>query len=437
MLHTAQTADTKPNDFLSREPFDTRYNSDRFRVAARDRPLQEGASATTGGIAGRSRSRGSLDACNSILDLRELARRRLPGPIFHYLDGGSETEVTARRNIEAFDRDSLIPRCLVNVSAVNTATEILGQRIDWPVLCAPTGASRLYHPEGEIAVARAAARVNTLYSVSVAATHTLEDVARNNTGPKLFQLLLFKDRGLTYDLLDRCRASGYRALCLTVDAAVRGKRERELRSGMGVPPKLSLASMLRFALSPRWSLGQLAHDRHLTMKNLAPAGTRGLGPSSQYLHSQLDTSVTWTDVAALIRRWQGPFALKGILSVDDAKRAADVGATAVIVSNHGGRQLDGAATPFEVLPDIAAAVGDRVEIILDGGVRRGTHIVKALARGAKACSIGRPYLFGLGAGGEAGVARALEILRDELLRALQFCGCNDVRHIDPWMVRRL
>jgi L-lactate dehydrogenase (cytochrome) len=376
----------------------------------------------------------ALDACHSIMDLRELARRRLPSPIFHYLDGAAETESTARRNGEAFERTPLIPRYLVDVSDVNMTTHILGQRLGWPVFCSPTGASRLYHAQGELAVARAAARSDTLYALSVAATHSMEAVARASAGPKLFQLLLFKDRGLTHDLMDRARASGYQALCLTIDAAVRGKRERELRNGMGVPPQLSLVSLARFALCPGWWLGQVAKGS-LTMANLAPPGMRGLAASSQYLGQQLDTSVSWEDVQTLIERWQGPFALKGILSVEDARRAADIGVTAVIVSNHGGRQLDGAAAPFEVLPEIVAAVGDRVEVILDGGIRRGTHVLKALARGAKACAIGRPYLFGLGAGGEAGVTRALEILRDELLRAMQLCGCTDVRHIDSSVLK--
>jgi L-lactate dehydrogenase (cytochrome) len=376
-----------------------------------------------------------LATCHSILDLRELARRRLPSAIFHYLDGAAETESSARHNTEAFDRERLVPRYLVDVSAASTATEILGQRIGWPVFCSPTGASRLYAAEGELAVARAAARAETFYSLSVAGTHSLEDVAQASTGPKIFQLLLFKDRGLTYELLDRCRASGYQALCLTVDAAVRGKRERELRSGMGVPTQLSLASLAKLLMRPRWLLGQATHGP-LTMTNIARPGQRGLTATSRYLGEQLDTSVSWADVEAVIERWKGPFALKGILSVEDAKQAAAIGASALIVSNHGGRQLDGAAAPFEVLPEIAAAVGDRLEVILDGGIRRGSQVLKALARGARACGIGRPYLFGLGAGGEAGVTRAFDILRDEFGRAMQLCGCTDARHIPSTLVRR-
>jgi L-lactate dehydrogenase (cytochrome) len=396
-----------------------------FRQLSYDRPRED---------LGRA-SDPELVNCHSILDLRELARRRLPGPIFHYLDGAAETESSARHNTDAFDRERLVPRYLIDVSAASTATEILGQRIGWPVFCSPTGASRLYSAEGELAVARAAARADTFYSLSVAGTHSLEDVARASTGPKIFQLLLFKDRGLTYELLDRCRTSGYHALCLTVDAAVRGKRERELRTGMGIPTQLSLASVANLFLRPRWLLGQAAHGP-LTMANIAGPGQRGLSACSRYLGEQLDTSVSWADVEVVIQRWKGPFALKGILSVEDAKQAAGIGASAVIISNHGGRQLDGAAAPFEVLPEIAAAVGDRLEVILDGGIRRGSQVLKALARGAKACGIGRPYLFGLGAGGEAGVTRAFDILRDEFARAMQLCGCTDARHIPPTLVRR-
>jgi L-lactate dehydrogenase (cytochrome) len=376
-----------------------------------------------------------LSACHSILDLRNLARRRLPSAIFHYLDGGAETESSVRNNTEAFDRERLIPRCLTDVSAINTATEVLGHRIGWPVFCSPTGASRLYYAQGELAVARAAAQADTFYSLSVAGTYPLEEVARASPGPKIFQLLLFKDRGLTRELLDRCRASGYQALCLTVDAAVRGKRERELRSGMGIPSRLSVAGVASLLWHPRWLVAQAAHGS-LTMANIARPGSRGLNASARQLCEQLDTSVSWADVEVVIERWKGPFVLKGILSVEDAKQAAAIGASAVIVSNHGGRQLDGAAAPFEVLPEIAAAVGDRLEVLLDGGIRRGSHVLKALARGAKACGIGRPYLFGLAAGGEAGVTRAFDILRDELRRAMQLCGCNDVRHIPSALVRR-
>jgi L-lactate dehydrogenase (cytochrome) len=219
-----------------------------------------------------------------------------------------------------------------------------------------------------------------------------------------------------------------------VDATVRGKRERELRHGMGAAPKVSLAS-LNFALSPRWLLRQ-ARKGPWTMPNLARRGGEGLLACSRYLTEQLDPAVSWADVENIARLWNGPFALKGIMSVDDARQAVEVGATALMVSNHGGRQLDGAAAPIDVLPEIVAVVGDKIEVILDGGIRRGVHVLKALARGAKACSVGRPYLFGLSAGGEAGAKKALNILRTELVLAMQLSGCSDVRKIDPNILRR-
>ena len=375
-----------------------------------------------------------LSDCHSIDDLEKLARRRLPHPVYQYLIGAAETEATARRNIASFDEVRLIPRCLIDVSQVDTKTRILGQDVAWPVFCSSTGASRFYHPEGERAVARAAAKSGTLYSLSVAGTTSLEAIAAESSGPKMFQLFIFKDRGLTRSLLERCRQAKYPAVCLTVDAAVRGKRERELRSGMGVPPKLSWRTMASMALQLPWSLGQWRKGP-LSLANVAAHAKPGnFAEQSKQFGALLDPAVSWADLADVIKQWNGPFAIKGILSGEDARRAADIGATAVIISNHGGRQLDGAASPFDVLPQIAAAVGGRVELILDGGIRRGVHVLKALALGANACSIGRAYLFGLAAGGEAGVARALEILKSELIRAMQLCGCVDLKAIDRELV---
>jgi L-lactate dehydrogenase (cytochrome) len=377
-----------------------------------------------------------LEDCYNIADLRSLARRRLPSAIFNSLDGGAEDESTVRRNTAVFEEQRLIPRCLIDVTAVSTAIHLFGQSIEWPVFCSPTGASRFYHPEGELAVARAAARSGTFYSLSTLSTHSLEDVATATCGPKLFQLYIFKDRGLTRELIERCKGAGYSALCLTVDAAVRGKRERELRNGLGVPLKLSFSGLASVASCPTWFLRQ-ARRGPLSMPNIAArASSRGLLEETRYIGEQLDASVSWKDVREMAELWGGPFALKGVMSVDDAQRAIDVGATAVIISNHGGRQLDGAAATLDVLPEIARAVGDRVEVILDGGIRRGVHVLKALARGAKACSVGRPYLFGLGASGEQGVSKALDILRAELVNAMKLCGCTDVTRIDGSLVRR-
>jgi L-lactate dehydrogenase (cytochrome) len=378
----------------------------------------------------------TLEGCHSIRDLRKVARRRLPDPIFQYLDGGAEDEITAAGNISAFDNDRLIPNCLVDVAAVKTGIRLFGQDISWPVITSPTGSSRFYHMDGELAVARAAAKAGTLYSLATFSSYSLEEVAAASAGPKMFQIFIFKDWELTRELVARCKQAGYKALCLTADVPVRGKRERELRSGMGIPTKFTAASLASFALRPAWLLG-LARKGPFSMPTFwERAGSRDIVKLTQYFGQQLHPSVRWEDVGELVRLWGGPFAIKGILSVDDARRAADVGASAVILSNHGGRQLDGAAAPFEVLPEVAEAVGDRVEVILDGGVRRGSHVLKALARGAKACSVGRAYLYGLAAGGEEGVAKALDLLKTELKRSLQLCGCTDVAKVGGKLLKR-
>jgi L-lactate dehydrogenase (cytochrome) len=378
----------------------------------------------------------TLRDCYNVMDVRQCARRRLPRPVFDFLDGGAEGESTARRNTEAFDDETLVPKYLVDVSDVRTQTRILGQDVDWPVICAPTGASRLFHPDGELAVARAAARLGTLYSLATGSTYSIETVAAASEGPKIFQLYIYKDRGLTEELIDRCKGAKYSALCLTIDAPVSGKRERDLRCGFGVPPKWSLQNLMSFARCPGWVAGQLKRGPLSLANFVERVGCQRFVTQSQYLFEQLDSTVTWRDVRSFIDQWGGPFAIKGIMSSDDARRAADAGVSAVMVSNHGGRQLDGAAAAIEVLPQIVEAVGDQLEIILDGGVRRGVHVLKALALGANACSVGRPYLYGLGAAGEAGVHKALNILKSELVLAMRLSGCTDINTIDRTLLRR-
>jgi L-lactate dehydrogenase (cytochrome) len=371
----------------------------------------------------------TLRQCHSILDLRELARQRLPRPIFHYVDGGAEDEVTMQRNLSAFDDIRVLPGCLRDVSSVKTSTRLFGQDIEWPLFCGPTGASRFCHPDGELAVARACASTATLYCLSTMSTFALEEVSAATTAPKIFQLYIFKDRSATQDLIERCKRSGYKALCVTVDTPVVGKRERDLRTGWGVPIKLSMRSAASFARHPLWLAGQARRGR-LSMPTVAHlSGSRSLMAQTRYVGQQLDPAVTWKDVREIVSMWGGPLAIKGVMSADDARRARDVGASAIIISNHGGRQLDGAATPMDMLREIVAAAGQSMEVIVDGGIRRGVHVLKALALGANAVSIGRPYLYGLGAGGEAGVAKALEILKGELVRSMQLCGCADVGKI--------
>lgn len=351
------------------------------------------------------------------------------------MDGGAESELTARRNSLAFDDIALAPRCLVDVSKVKTATRVLGQDLEWPLLCAPTGASRLFHPDGELAVARAAAKAGILYSLSTASTYSLEEVVAATSGPKMFQLYVHKNRDLTRSLIERSKRAGYAALCLTVDVPAMGNRERSLRAGFNMPPVWTLRTALSYARRPAWVLAQMRQGS-ITLANLVDPSDGG-GPSqSTSLTDQIDAALTWKDVREIADLWGGPLALKGVMSAEDARRAADAGVSAVIVSNHGGRQLDGAAAAVEALPKIARAVGDRIEVILDGGVRRGVHVLKALALGAKACSIGRPYLYGLSAGGEAGVVKALSILRTELTLAMQLSGCADVESIGSNLIWR-
>jgi L-lactate dehydrogenase (cytochrome) len=377
-----------------------------------------------------------LQECLSIADLRSLARRRLPTPLFEYLDGGAEDERALRCNAAAFRDYTLLPNALIDVTAVSTATRVLGRDLQWPLLCSPTGASRLYHPDGEIAVARACAQAGIYYALSTMATCSIEDVAAATRAPKLFQLYLFKDRGITRELIARCKAAGFDALCLTVDSPARGKRERELRSGMGVPLQLSLASLLSVAAHPVRLLAQLRKGP-LRMPNFAKyCGSDDLVASTRFIGAQLDQSVTWKDLETLTALWDGHFAIKGLLRADDALRAREHGATAIIISNHGGRQLDAASAPLDVLPRIRDVVQGTMELILDGGIRRGSDIVKALALGATACAIGRPYLYGLGAAGQLGVERALQILREELVLTLKLCGRPSIQQLSSDLIER-
>nr|WP_047169334.1 alpha-hydroxy acid oxidase [Sphingomonas sp. Y57] len=375
-----------------------------------------------------------LARCHNIEDLRRQAARRLPTPIFDFLDGGAEDEATLRNNRMAFDREKLVPSCLRDVETVDTATTIFGQASALPLICAPTGASRLFHPAGEIAVARAAARAGVPYALSTGSTRSIEEVAAASDGAKIFQLYVYKDHGVNRELIERARAAGYGALCITVDVAVVGKRERDLRHGLSIPMRFTPAAVARFACSPRWLWGVRGGlGLGANLKTIGGAAGRGRGASTSW---QLDPSLDWDGLADLAALWNGPFVVKGIMAADDARHALDAGATGIIISNHGGRQLDGAAAPIEVLPAIAQAVAGRADIVLDGGVRRGTHILKAIALGAKGVAIGRPYLYGLAAGGEAGVDRALAILHKELAVAMQLAGCPDLGAIDERLILR-
>lgn len=379
-----------------------------------------------------SRAR-KLTECNNIADLRRLARRRLPAPMFHYIDGGADDERALARSVEAFADYDLLPRHLRDISKIDTSVTLLGQRLAAPLVLSPTGMSRLFHHEAEPGVARAAHAAGLLYALSTMGTTRIEDIASQGPGPWMFQIYVLKDRGLTREFVRRCKASGYQALCLTVDTALAGNRERDRVTGMIMPPKFTLRSFANFAAHPGWSLRFLLNPDFQLANVAHRVDVLGKGSISliDYVNSQFDRTISWDDVAWLVQEWGGPFVIKGLQSADDAKRAADAGASAVMVSNHGGRQLDSAAAPLDCLPAMRDAVGNALELIVDGGVRRGTHVIKAMALGANACAIGRPYLYGLAAGGQRGVERALQLMMSEIERDLALLGCRSFAEVGP------
>jgi len=367
----------------------------------------------------------------NIWEIREAARRRLPSPLFDFLDGGGEDEWTLRRNIAAFDDWCLLPRTLVDVAEIDTTTTVLGHKIDWPVMLAPTGMSRVFHNDGEMAIARAAAKAGTIYTLSTMSTYSMEEVAGAAPAPKWFQVYCLRDRELTRDFLGRAKAAGYTGLVVTVDVPVPANRERDRRSGMTIPPKLTFASTLKSALRPGWVFDYLTNKPPVlaNVVHKTSVGSIDAVSLADHVLRLFDPSVTWKDVEWMVGQWDGPLILKGILHPDDARNAHAIGVKAVIVSNHGGRQLDGCTSSLDALPRIADAVGTDIELLLDGGIRRGTHVLKALALGATACLIGRAYLYGLCAGGEAGIDRVLTLLRAEVKRDMALIGARSIAEV--------
>ena len=374
----------------------------------------------------------ALARCLSISDLRRLARRRLPAAALGYLEGGGEDEWTMHRNREAFGQVELVPRVLRAVTQPATATTVLGTPMPLPFALSPIGAPRMFHHEGELAVARAARRAGLPYGISTLATQPLEAIADEAQGSPLWiQLYLWGDRSAARKLLAQAWAAGYRALLLTVDTSVRSNRERELRHGIVLPnPELTLRTVANGALHPAWAWHFLTSPA-LGFPNLSTSGLT----SRQRLAEMFDGTVGWPDLAWIRQEWDGPIALKGVLSQDDARRAADEGVDAVIVSNHGGRQQDHVPAALEVLPGIADAVGDRVEVLFDSGIRRGSDIATALALGARAVLVGRAHLYGLAAAGEAGVRHAIDILAGELRTTMALCGAATLADLDRSLVQ--
>jgi L-lactate dehydrogenase (cytochrome) len=363
----------------------------------------------------------------NIADLRRLARRRVPRMVFDYIDGGADDEVTLRGNVDRFRDYQLTFNALQDISQISTATTILGTPTALPIVFCPTATQRLFHPQaGETAVARVAASAGIIYSLSTLATTDIETVGAATTGPKWLQLYIWKDRGLVREMITRAKAAGFTAVILTVDVPVAGNRERDLYNDFTVPPRITPRTV-RQALACPGYLWKLWTSPRLRPENVIHAIPSIGGGIAEFLNRQLDQTLTWKDLDWMIDAWGGPFAIKGIVTVPDAERCVAMGIKGIWVSNHGGRQLDGAPPTIDVLDAIVQSVGDRADVILDGGIRRGTDIIKALALGAKAVGVGRAYLYGLAAAGEAGVARAVALLTADLRRNLALIGCADIR----------
>ncbi|MBI4487191.1 MAG: alpha-hydroxy-acid oxidizing protein [Acidobacteria bacterium] len=369
----------------------------------------------------------------NIEDLRRLAKRRLPRAVFDYIEGGAEREITLRENTRAFDLVTFRPRCAVATTTTDLRTQVLGATLNLPFLLAPVGSTRLFYPRGEVVAAREAGAAGTIYILSTLSGCRLEEVKAASTGPVWYQLYLVGGRDVALDAIRRARAAGFSALVVTIDTAVAGLRERDVRNGIKQLASRKVAAMLpfvsQFLTRPRWLAGFIADGGLMSFPNVVIPGQ---GPMSYAdVGAALETAmVSWPDLRWIREAWNGPIVIKGIHTGDDARRAVDEGADAIVVSNHGGRQLDGVAPTLRVLPEVIAAVSGRTEVLVDGGIRRGSDIVKAMCLGARAVLIGRAYVYGLGAAGGPGVARAVEILRTDLVRTLKLLGCASLAELD-------
>ncbi len=369
-----------------------------------------------------------LSDCHNIDDFRKLAKARLPFPVFDYIDGAADDELTKARNTSAYDACDLVPDVLAGVEEIDTSCTLLGRKSALPLMLSPTAVQRAFHWQGETAVAKAAEKYGLWFGISSLATRSIEDIAALTRGPKLFQLYVHKDKGLNASMIQRCQASGFDALALTVDTIVSGKRERCLRSGFTTPPRFTPASIWSYATRPRWTLDYLLREK-FALPNLDTHVGEGSSKAvsiAEYFNTMLDTSMDWDTAASIRSDWGGKFVLKGVMSAGDAQRAVEIGADAIMISNHGGRQLDGSRAPFDQLREIVDAVGGEIEIICDGGVRRGTHALKAVCAGASAASGGRLYLYALAAAGQDGTERAIGILKDEIERGMRLMGVTSV-----------
>jgi L-lactate dehydrogenase (cytochrome) len=379
-----------------------------------------------------------LTQCHNFHDFRSLAKQRLPGPIFNYIDGAADDEVTHRANTEAFHRYDLVPRVLRGVSEVDLSVTVMGQKLAVPFYCSPTALQRLFHHQGELAVGAAAAELGTMFGVSSLGTVSLEELRQRYRTPQVYQFYFHKDRGLNRAMLQRAKEAGVEVMMLTVDSITGGNRERDLRTGFSIPFKLTLGGMMQFALKPQWGLNYLRHapfklpqlDAHVDMQG-------GAVSISRYFTEMLDPTMSWDDVAEMVQEWGGKFCLKGLVAPEDVRRAVDIGCDGVVLSNHGGRQLDGSRTAFDQLDEVMDAVGNDIDVMMDGGIQRGTHVLKALAKGAKAVGLGRYYLYPLAAAGQAGASRALHKLKEEVLRGMKLMGCSSVADLGKASLREV
>ena len=379
-----------------------------------------------------------LSKAASVADLRRIAEKRLPGGVFDYIDGGAEDERTLQRNSAAFEQLEFRPRILRDVSNIDTSTTLLGQPLDFPLVLAPTGFTRIADSQGELAVARAAERAGIPYTLSTLSTRSIEEVAAVSNGRKWFQVYAWRDRELLKEMLQRATQNNYEAIMITVDTAVLGRRERDIRRGFTLPPKIGLDTIFAGALHPAWTWDFIRAEPIAFANVVGRSVGDGTDPItlSEYINNQFDPALSWDHVEWFRQHWDGPIILKGVQSLEDAHLAADAGVEAIALSNHGGRQLDGSPPPLELVAPIADAVGDRVEILCDGGIRRGSDIVKAVSLGARACMAGRAYLYGLAAGGERGVDHVLDHLRDGVTQTLALAGTARIEDTTPDLVRR-
>ena len=374
--------------------------------------------------------------CHNFHDFRKLAKRRLPSPIFNYIDGGADDEATLRQNTLSFEQVDLVPHVLRGVEAVDMSVEVMGQKLKVPFYCSPTALQRLFHHQGERAVAAVAESFGTLFGVSSLGTVSQEELRHKHATPQIYQFYFHKDKGLNTAMLKKAKEIGIEVMMLTVDSITGGNRERDLRTGFSIPFRLTLEGMLEFALKPAWGINYLTHekftlpqlDKHIKMDG----GAVSIG---KYFTDMLDPCLNWKDVEQMVELWDGQFCLKGVMSVEDARRAADIGCTGIVLSNHGGRQLDGSRAPFDQLSEIVDAVGHRLDVMMDSGIQRGTHILKALSLGAKAVGLGRYYLYPLAAAGQKGVARALSLLKAEIERDMRLMGVSSLDQLNKSNLR--